>query len=91
MRAFKYQIGDAFQEEDVVSLKLELAECRHYAESLHVAVYGGLDSFALPLPGKSSLYYDSGSDARKAGAKSSALQDWQQHVDEAPLEELVSC
>ena len=91
MRAFKYQIGDALQEEDVTVLKLELAECRRYAEGLHVAVYGGLDTFALPLQGKNSSYYDSEFDSRIAGTKSSALQDWHQHVDEAPLEELVSC
>lgn len=90
MRAFKYQIGDALQEEDVASLKLELAECRRYAESLHVAVYGGLDTFALPLPEKNSSYYDFEFDSRKPGTKSSALQDWHQHVDGAPLEELVS-
>ncbi|KAG0557999.1 hypothetical protein M758_11G167500 [Ceratodon purpureus] len=89
MRAFKYQIGDALQEEDVTVLKLELAECRRYAEGLHVAVYGGLDTFALPLQGKNSSYYDSEFDSRIAGTKSSALQDWHQHVDEAPLEELA--
>ena len=91
MRAFKYQIGDSLQDDDVTSLKLELAECRRYAESLHAAVYGDLETFSLPLPGRSSSYYDSGFESRKAGSKSSALQDWHQHVDDAPLEELVSC
>uniref|UniRef100_A0A7I4CJE6 Uncharacterized protein n=2 Tax=Physcomitrium patens TaxID=3218 RepID=A0A7I4CJE6_PHYPA len=93
MRAFKYQIGgDPQTEEDLNALKLELAECRRYAERLHVAVYGGQEMFTLQLPGNSSNNYDSSVEGMKAdglGTKSSALQDWQQHVEDASLEELV--
>lgn len=95
MRAFKYQMGGggaaaALPAEDLTALKAELAECRRYAENLHAAVYGGLETFSLPVAGKNNFY-----DARKAangtaGANSSALQEWQEHVEEAPLEELVS-
>lgn len=90
MRAFKYQMGTAAaapHAEDVTALKAELAECRRYAENLHAAVYGGVETFALPLSGKHNQL-----DARSAGnGKSLAMQEWEQHVEEAPLEDLVSC
>ncbi|KAG0563182.1 hypothetical protein KC19_8G009800 [Ceratodon purpureus] len=94
MGGFKYQVGGAMQSEDVTSLKAELAECRRYAENLHAAVYGGLEDF----PGNSSAYYnDSRFDGRKtmqgfsngSVAKASGLQEWQQHVEDASMEELT--
>lgn len=91
MRAFKYQVGNAsaapaphHDPEDVTALKAELAECRRYAENLHAAVYGGLESFTLPLPAKPNHYGTNGSHP-----KTSPLQEWQQRVEEAPLEELA--
>lgn len=84
------------QSEDVASLKAELSECRRYAETLHAAVYGGVELFALPLQ-RNAPYHDPRFNARKtmqphgydAGSATGALQVWQQHVEEAPLEELA--
>lgn len=93
MRAFKYQIGgDSHTVEDTTSMKLELADCYRYAETLHAAIYGGLETFALQLPGNYSNSYVPRFNAQNAngfGAKSSALKEWQQHVEDAPLDELV--
>lgn len=90
---FKYQVGGTpLQSEDVSSLKAELIECRRYTESLHAAIYGGIESFPIPLTGNSSSPHDSRFNPRKAiglGSQNSALQDWQDHVEEAPLEELA--
>lgn len=73
-------------------MKLELADCYRYAETLHAAIYGGLETFALQLPGNYSNSYVPRFNAQNAngfGAKSSALKEWQQHVEDAPLDELV--
>jgi len=89
--------GSALQSEEVATLKTELGECRRYAESLHAAVYGGVESFPLPL--SRSNYHDPRFNARKGmyevynngngSSAAAALQTWQQRVEQAPVEELA--
>lgn len=82
--------GNSFRRdpEDVTSLTAELTECRRYAESLHAAVYGGVESFALELPRMNA--YNNGRKPTHGYVSNAAaaLQNWQQHVEDASLEEL---
>lgn len=86
------------QSDDVSALKAELARCRRYTETLHAAIYGGLEAFAYQMP-RDNMYTDSSGDGRSShqgrtnaiDAKINTLQDWQRCLEAAPDQELVCC
>lgn len=93
-------VGDKSVSDEVSSLKAELAECRRYAESLHAAIYGGIEVLSQLQLGE-HLYTDATSEAGSSEqgrtsrqqngqpAKKTALQDWLQRMETAPESELV--
>ena len=79
------------QSDDLSSLKAELAECRRYAETLHAAIYGGLDNFPYEQLRDGSFDEVDSQQGRGNGhaAKNTSLQDWQRCIDLAADQELV--
>lgn len=78
--------------DEVSSLKAELDECRRYAETLHSAVYGGLENFPY------QQLRDGGDDTDSqqsrgngnANSKNTSTQDWQRCIELAADQELVN-
>lgn len=83
--------GTAQSSEDVSLMRAELDKCRRYAETLHTAVYGGLESFPY------QQLFDGGNDSNSqqsrgignANANISPLLDWQRCIELAADQELV--
>lgn len=79
------------QADELSSLKAELAECRRFAETLHAAIYGGLDNF--PYEQLRDGAFDEVDSLQGHGngqaAKNTSLQDWQRCIELAADQELV--
>lgn len=80
------------QADDLSSLKAELAECRRYAETLHAAVYGGLENFPYEQLRDGAFDEVESQHGRGNGqtAKNTSLQDWQGCIELAADQELVN-
>ena len=80
------------QADELSSLKAELAECRRFAETLHAAIYGGLDNF--PYEQLRDGAFDEVDSLQGHGngqaAKNTSLQDWQRCIELAADQELVN-
>lgn len=94
-----YDTLGAMQSGDMNTLKAELAECRRYAESLHSAIFGGLETFSYNQS-QESMYGEVGGGALSSEhgysngipAKSNTpLEDLHRRIEMAPDEELVGC
>lgn len=94
-----YDTLGAMQSGDMNTLKAELAECRRYAESLHSAIFGGLETFSYNQS-QESMYGEVGGGVLSSEhgysngipAKSNTpLEDLHRRIEMAPDEELVGC
>jgi len=87
-----HENGATHPGDDASSLKAELDECRRYAETLHLAVYGGLENFPYQLlrDGRDDTDSLQSRGNGNANAKNSPLLDWQRCIDLAADQELVT-
>lgn len=94
-----YDTLGAMQSGDVNALKAELAECRRYAESLHSAIFGGLETFSYNQS-QESMYGEVGSASRSSehgysnglpAKRRTPLEDLHGRIDMASDDELVGC